>query len=70
MVQIRNVPDKVRRQFKARAARAGMSPSDYLLAETQPRLKPQEVEQRLAARKPLRPSRRAAEILREERERR
>jgi plasmid stability protein len=30
MIQIRNVPDDVHRTVKARAARAGMSLSDYL----------------------------------------
>lgn len=33
MIQIRNVPDMLHRQLKARAALAGMSLSDYLLAE-------------------------------------
>jgi antitoxin FitA len=33
MIQIRNVPDTLHRQLKARAALAGMSLSDYLLAE-------------------------------------
>ncbi|MGH7458588.1 MAG: FitA-like ribbon-helix-helix domain-containing protein [Longimicrobiaceae bacterium] len=33
MLQIRNVPDTLHRTIKARAARAGMSLSDYLLAE-------------------------------------
>lgn len=33
MVQIRNVPDALHRQLKARAALAGMSLSDYLLNE-------------------------------------
>jgi plasmid stability protein len=33
MVQIRNVPDALHRKLKARAARAGQSLSDYLLAE-------------------------------------
>ncbi len=33
MVQIRNVPEALRRQLKARAALAGMSLSDYLLGE-------------------------------------
>lgn len=31
MIQIRNVPENLHRQVKARAARAGMSLSDYLL---------------------------------------
>ncbi len=33
MIQIRNVPDALHRRLKARAATAGMSLSDYLLAE-------------------------------------
>ncbi len=33
MIQLRNVPDVLHRTLKARAAMAGMSLSDYLLAE-------------------------------------
>lgn len=33
MIQIRNVPDELHRKLKARAALAGQSLSDYLLAE-------------------------------------
>ncbi len=33
MIQIRNVPDELHRRLKARAALAGQSLSDYLLAE-------------------------------------
>ena len=33
MIQLRNVPDGVHRTLKARAALAGMSLSDYLIAE-------------------------------------
>jgi antitoxin FitA len=33
MIQLRNVPDGLHRTLKARAALAGMSLSDYLLAE-------------------------------------
>jgi plasmid stability protein len=33
MVQIRNVPDDVHRKIKSRAALAGMSVSEWLLAE-------------------------------------
>lgn len=33
MIQLRNVPDNLHRTLKARAAMAGMSLSDYLLAE-------------------------------------
>ena len=35
MIQIRNVPDPVHRKVKARAAEAGMTLSDYLLAEVE-----------------------------------
>jgi antitoxin FitA len=35
MIQIRNVPDDVHREIKARAARAGMSLSDYLKREVE-----------------------------------
>ena len=33
MIQIRNVPDNIHRQVKARAALAGMSLSEYILRE-------------------------------------
>jgi plasmid stability protein len=33
MIQLRNVPDALHRTLKARAALAGLSLSDYLLAE-------------------------------------
>ncbi len=33
MIQIRNVPDELHRDLKARAARTGMTLSDYVLAE-------------------------------------
>jgi plasmid stability protein len=33
MIQIRNVPEDLHRKLKSRAALAGMSLSDYLLAE-------------------------------------
>jgi plasmid stability protein len=33
MIQLRNVPDSLHRTLKARAAKAGMSLSDYLLLE-------------------------------------
>lgn len=35
MIQIRNVPEATHRRIKARAAEAGMTLSDYLLAEVQ-----------------------------------
>jgi antitoxin FitA len=33
MIQVRNVPDSIHRTLKAQAALAGMSLSDFLLAE-------------------------------------
>ncbi len=33
MIQIRNVPEDLHRRLKVRAARAGMTLSDYLLSE-------------------------------------
>jgi hypothetical protein len=33
MIQLRNVPDDLHRKLKVRAAQAGMSLSDYLIAE-------------------------------------
>ncbi len=33
MIQIRNVPEELHREVKARAARAGMTLSDYLLRD-------------------------------------
>ena len=35
MIQIRHVPDQVHRTLKSRAAHAGLSLSDYLLAEVE-----------------------------------
>ena len=42
MIQLRNVPDALHRSLKAKAAMAGMSLSDYLLAEIR---EPTEIEQ-------------------------
>mgnify|MGYP000185609464 CR=1 FL=1 len=50
MIQIRNVPDELHRKLKARAAKAGMSLSDYLLAEVEvigDTLTPDEIKERL-----------------------
>ena|SRR5207248_6780621 len=57
MIQLRNVPDPLHRKLKARAAMAGMSLSDYLLAEIKdiadrPTLT--ELRNRLHTRKPAR----------------
>ena len=56
MIQIRNVPDELHRTLKARAARAGMTLSDYLLSEIEqiaekPTLK--ELMERLALQEPI-----------------
>jgi antitoxin FitA len=55
-IQLRNVPGALHRTLKARAARAGMSLSDYLLAEiTEMAERPTlaEFRQRLHQRKPV-----------------
>lgn len=71
MIQLRNVPDGLHRTLKARAALAGMSLSDYLLAEirlvaNRPTLA--ELEERLSGRDPVRLPRPAAEAVRAERD--
>lgn len=50
MIQIRNVPDELHREAKARAARAGMSLSEFLLREVERALAAPPVEQLLEAR--------------------
>jgi plasmid stability protein len=72
MIQIRNVPDSLHRRLKARAALAGMSLSDYLLAEIrqvaeQPTL--EEMRARLERRSPVTPSIDLVEAIREQRDR-
>ena len=71
MIQLRNVPDALHRGLKARAAMAGMSLSDYLLAEIReiaerPTLS--ELRDRLHTRKPVRVQLDTARLVREERE--
>jgi plasmid stability protein len=71
MIQLRNVPDALHRRLKARAAMAGMSLSDYLLAEIKeiaerPTLP--ELRERLHQRKPVAVQLDTARIVREERE--
>ena len=73
MIQIRNVPPELHRRLKARAAQAGMSLSDYLLAEVrqvaeQPTI--EEIRARLAALPPVDLVPSPADIIREERDRR
>jgi plasmid stability protein len=71
MIQLRNVPDTLHRTLKARAAMAGMSLSDYLLAEireiaARPTLT--ELRERLRRRRPVSVELDSARLVREERE--
>lgn len=73
MVQIRNVPDDFHRELKARAARAGISLSDYVLSlvrRAAERATPEEIRARLQEREPVNPCPPSAEAVREERDRR
>jgi plasmid stability protein len=73
MVQIRDVPDDVHRELKARAALAGMSLSEYLLRELRRSLERptrEQLLQRLATRAPARARPAPADAVRAERERR
>jgi plasmid stability protein len=70
MIQVRNVPETLHRTLKARAATAGMTLSDYLLAELRevaerPTLA--EFRQRLATRSSIKAALDTAGLLREER---
>ena len=71
MIQLRNVPDHLHRSLKARAAMAGMSLSDYLLAEIKeiaerPTLA--EMRERLHQREPISIQIDTARLVREERD--
>ena len=71
MVQLRNVPDALHRTLKARAALAGMSLSDYLIAEIReiaerPTLS--ELRERLHRRRPVSAELDTARLVREERD--
>ena len=71
MVQIRNVPTELHRRLKARAAIEGMSMSDYVLRELRKALdRPtrHEILERLRAQPVRRLERRAAEVIRVERD--
>ncbi len=73
MVQIRNVPDDLHRELKARAALAGMSISDFLLQELRRSLERptrEELLRRLSRRTPVRPRPAPAVAVRLERNRR
>ena len=71
MVQIRNVPVALHRKLKARAALAGMSLSDFILAELSRSLeRPTRSEflERLAQRPAVKPKTRVVDAVRAERE--
>jgi antitoxin FitA len=71
MIQVRNVPDSIHRTLKAQAALAGMSLSDFLLAEIR-RLAERptitELRERVRRRSGVVPPVSAAEAVRRERE--
>lgn len=71
MIQIRNVPDSLHRELKARAARAGMTLSDYLLdvvRRAAERPEPHQLLARIRERGPVYLDESAAEAVRAERE--
>ena len=71
MVQIRNVPDALHRKLKVRAAEAGQTLSDYLLAELErvaTRPTREQMLARIHGRRGVRLNTPAATIIREERE--
>lgn len=71
MVQIRNVPSELHRRLKVRAATEGISMSDYVLREIRKSLdRPtrQEILERLQAQPVRKLRRRAADVVRSERE--
>lgn len=48
MIQIRNVPDEVHREAKVRAAKAGMTLSDFLLREIERSLEVPDIDELMA----------------------
>jgi plasmid stability protein len=73
MIQIRNVPNEIHSQLKARAALEGMSLSDYLLREVRrvvDRPSLIELRERLRSRRPIRTRVKPAKAVRAERDRR
>jgi plasmid stability protein len=71
MIQIRNVPESIHRTLKARAAHAGMSLSDYLMAEIRDlaeRPTWAEIRERIAKREPVRVELDTAAAVRAERD--
>ena len=71
MIQLRNVPDPLHRQLKARAALAGLSLSDYLVREVRKLAEhptPEEIRERLKGRSSYRGKVSPTALLRAERE--
>jgi plasmid stability protein len=71
MIQVRNVPEPLHRILVVRAAQAGMSLSDYLLAELRrvgQRPTIEELRQRIAVRERVEPGEPAAAAVRAERD--
>jgi antitoxin FitA len=71
MIQLRNVPDSLHRQLKARAALAGMPLSDFLIREVRKIAEyptPEEMRERLAQRDAYRGKASPTDILRAERD--
>lgn len=72
MIQIRNVPDALHRELKARAAQSGMTLSDYLLDEIREvAVKPSMRQwlERVSRREPVETSLTSSEAIHLERER-
>jgi antitoxin FitA len=73
MIQLRNVPDALHRQLKARAALAGLSLSDYLIREARKLAQyptPDEMKERLKSRERYRGKTAPADVVRAERDQR
>ncbi len=71
MIQLRNVPDTLHRQLKARAALAGLPLSDYLIREARKVAEyptPEEMRERLKGRTAYRGKFAASDLVREERD--
>jgi hypothetical protein len=71
MIQLRNVPDSLHRQLKARAALAGMALSDFLIREVRKIAEyptAEEMRERLSHRDPYRGKTSPTDILRAERD--
>ena len=71
MIQLRNVPEALHRQLKARAALAGLALSDYLIREARKLAEhptPEEMRDRLSGRTAYRGRIAAADLVRAERD--